>query len=86
MGETPADPLSTKALSPKALAIAFAKALGRDGLTPLEQSLAAQAYEDYRKDELPGLTAPDLACNLARSLSFAAKRPGRKPKISASLA
>jgi glutamate dehydrogenase len=81
MGETPADPLSPKALSPKALAMAFAKALGRDALTPLEQSLAAQAHEDYRKDELPGLTAADLACNLARALSFAAKRPPGAPKL-----
>ena len=76
MGAQPADPLS-----PKALATAFAKAVGRETLTPTEQSLAAQAYDDYRPEELPGLSADDLAVNLARFWAFAAKRQGRKPKL-----
>ena len=68
-------------LSPKALAVAFAKAIGRETLTPTEQSLAAQAYEDYRPEELPDLSADDLAVSLARFWAFAGKRQGRTPKL-----
>src|SRR3954467_13703220 len=48
-------------LSQQAFADALARTLGADALSPLRARFAEQIFRDYRADELPGLSAEDLA-------------------------
>ena len=48
-------------LSQQGFADALARMLGADALSPLRARFAEQIFRDYRADELPGLSAEDLA-------------------------
>jgi glutamate dehydrogenase len=55
--------------------------LGDEAATEGGKAFAAQAAADAQPDELPELTTPDLARNLADLWRFAERRRGRGPQI-----
>ena len=57
------------------------RALGVERLTPAMEAFVAQAAEDVAADELPDLSAADLAANLADFWRFADKRRGLAPAV-----
>src|SRR5579875_1026935 len=69
------------AFSAGALGEAFAQALGQGKLTPAEREFVIQIADDFRPDELPGVSAADLAANLAAFWRFADTAQGEGPQI-----
>jgi glutamate dehydrogenase len=55
--------------------------LGDEAATEGGKAFAAQAAADAQPDELPELSTPDLARNLADLWRFAERRRGRGPQI-----
>ena len=63
---------------------AFAKALKRKSLSPVQQSFLDQVAADWRAEELPGVAFEELSANLADFWRFAETLATAEPKSASS--